>query len=269
MRRNFADVLREAKVDIKREYKRLFGLLYYPQEEDYYHSSSLYEEINDSFLNLWFRGTALSLDDFNDEYGFHFEESPGDFDLVYLVRFCEYFYNLVVGSQTDPTFYIQQILRVIERIGYAQSSQDGYTIFVEKDAAAISVSEKIPADLSYKVIEYNHHSMKGDVTGKKVILKLLADQLEPREKELKRIDGQFKNDLFNAFNNLDIRHNNTDQKDSGNYRKYVAEMDKAELEKWYDEIYQMCLLAFMRLEHTARKPKFDELMRKVNEIEEQ
>ena len=150
-----------------------------------------------------------------------------------------------------------------------QTSQDGYTIFVEKDAAAISVSEILPSDLSYKVIEYNHHSMKGDIDGKKAILKLMADQLEPRGKELNHIDGQFKKDLFNAFNNMNIRHNNTDQKDSGNYRKYVAEMDKAELEKWYDEIYQMCLLAFMRLEHTARKPKFDELMRKVNEIEEQ
>lgn len=40
-------------------------------------------------------------------------------------------------------------------------------------------------------------------------------------------------------------------------------MKKAQLEQWYDEIYQMCLLAFMRLEHIDRKKKFDVLKTQI------
>ena len=36
-------------------------------------------------------------------------------------------------------------------------------------------------------------------------------------------------------------------------------MNKQDLENWYDETYQMCLLAFMELEQADRKPKFDEI----------
>jgi len=40
-------------------------------------------------------------------------------------------------------------------------------------------------------------------------------------------------------------------------------LKKAQLEQWYDEIYQMCLLAFMRLEHIDRKKKFDVLKTQI------
>ena len=36
-------------------------------------------------------------------------------------------------------------------------------------------------------------------------------------------------------------------------------MAAGELEHWYDETYQMCLLAFMRLEQNDRKKRFDEV----------
>ena len=36
-----------------------------------------------------------------------------------------------------------------------------------------------------------------------------------------------------------------------------------QLEYWYDEVYQMCLLAFMRLEHIDRKKKFDSLKSQI------
>ena len=36
-------------------------------------------------------------------------------------------------------------------------------------------------------------------------------------------------------------------------------MDKHELEQVYDEIYRMCLLAFMQLEHLERKEWLSEI----------
>ena len=38
---------------------------------------------------------------------------------------------------------------------------------------------------------------------------------------------------------------------------------KEELEHWYDETYQMCLLAFLRIEHIDRKKAINELKKKV------
>ena len=54
------------------------------------------------------------------------------------------------------------------------------------------------------------------------------------------------------LNSCNIRHNNKDES-SKQYKKYIAEISNAELEHTYDEIYQMCLLAFMQLEHADRK----------------
>lgn len=41
-------------------------------------------------------------------------------------------------------------------------------------------------------------------------------------------------------------------------------MKKDDLEKWYDEAYQMCLLAFMELEQADRKPKFDAIKAEID-----
>ena len=41
-------------------------------------------------------------------------------------------------------------------------------------------------------------------------------------------------------------------------------MDKQDLETWYDETYQLCLLAFLELNNVERTKKFDELKKKIN-----
>lgn len=50
-----------------------------------------------------------------------------------------------------------------------QAKQNDLTIFVEKDPAAIAVAEGefIPESLSYRLISYNHYSMKGNLAEKK------------------------------------------------------------------------------------------------------
>lgn len=80
--------------------------------------------------------------------------------------------------------------------------------------------------------------------------------LEPKRKDL---SNQLSSDLFFIINNFNIRHNNTDPNDKSKYNSKVAEMSTDELEHIYDEVYQMCLLAFMELEHSERKGWIDEL----------
>ena len=190
MRRNFAQVLKAGKIDLKKEYSKLYALFYGKDNRD---NKSLADLISMNFESIYFRGTCLDLDEFDENYGFHFIEQPQDFDTDYLVSFCEYIYNFALCfedryffASISKYFYLQQINKVIEAIGYMESYEDGFTIFVPKDNAAIAVSESehIPENVSYKVIAYNHHSMKGNLEAKKAVLQQLASILEAKRRNL-------------------------------------------------------------------------------------
>lgn len=282
MRRNFAQILKDAKIDVKVEYQKLYGMLY-DRSIQVSNTSwiSAYDEFSTYFIAFHFRGTCLSLDEFNDLHGFHFEKDPTNFNIDHLISLCEYIENLLMAYQCVPLsypygygnmptklinvqFYLQQISQVIEKIGYMQAEQNGLTIFVEKDPAAIAVAESefIPESLSYRLISYNHYSMKGNLAEKKATLLDLANLLEPQRINLERIDKTFARDLFYAFNNFHIRHNNADPQ-SPKFKKPIGDLPKEQLEFWYDEVYQMCLLAILRLEHADRKKTFEALKSEI------
>ena len=254
---------------LKKNIQSYLNFFYGKDDRD---GKSLADLISLNFEGFYFRGTCLDLDEFDEEYGFRFVEQPQDFDIDYLVSFCEYIYNFVLHfedqfffGQLNKHFYLQHISKVIDALNYIQSSEDGLTIFVPRDNVALAVSEleQIPKNVSHKILAYHHHTMKGDIEAKKATLIILASQLEPQEKALSQIDNSFKSDLFYAFNNLNIRHNNVDPTDKRYYKKVVAEMNAEELERLYDETYRMCLLAFMRLEQKDRKKEFDEVKNKI------
>lgn len=283
MRRNFAQILKDAKIDIKLEYQKLYGLLYDRSiQVSNTNRISVYDELSERFIEFYFRGTCLSIDEFNDVYEFHFEKDPADFDIDYLIGFCEYIYNMLMAYQMKqspfgygyssmvPTpinvqFFLSHINQVIDKIGYMQANENCTVIFVEKSPAAIAVaeSEMIPENLSYKLISYHHYQMKGNLEEKKSVLLQLASILEAKRAELKKADKVLETDLFYIFNNLNIRHNNINPELKGNYKLYIAQMSNDELERWYDETYQMCLLAFLQIEHFSRKIEFDKLKTEI------
>lgn len=271
MRRNFAQVLKENKIDLKNEYSKLYKLFYGKDGRD---DRSIADIVSSSFINYPFRGTCLSLEEFDETFGFNFVKEPQDFNEDYLISFMEYTYNFIVGLQCnsfffdlDIHFYIQHFHKLVESIGYIFSYENGVTIFVPRDCNAIAVaeSELIPDNLSYKVLEYNHHSLKGNIETKREILIKLSDVLESYDKKLNGINQTYKSDLFQLINSCNVRHNNK-EKSSKYYKKYISEMSDAELENVYDEIYQMCLLAFMQLEHADRKEWLDEIKNSINNV---
>ena len=274
MRRNFAQVLKEANINLKEEYKKLYNMLYSRsiQVSDR-KLISIHDELGDAFPSFYFRGTCLTIEEFDKKHGFEFTEDPDDFSVDSLVSICEYICNMLFAYQNysgngffpqaiNVQFCLSQIMAVIESIGYMQAAENGLVIFVEKSPAAVSVAELIPDGLSYKVISYNHYSMRGNLDAKKNTLLMFADMLEPRRSELTQIDVGFTSDLFYAFNSFNIRHNNVDPAGT-KYKKPVGDLTKEQLEQWYDEVYQMCLLAFLRLEHVPRKQEFDTLKDKI------
>ena len=282
MRRNFAQILKDAKIDIKTEYQKLYGMLYDRTiQVSNSNRISAYDELSERFIGFYFRGTCLSIDEFNDLHDFHFGKDPADFSIDNLISLCEYISNMLMGYQATQVsfgwnmaaapvlinvqFYLQQISQIIEKIGYMQAAEDNFTIYVEKSPAAIAVaeSELIPENLSYKLISYNHYRMKGNLEEKKAVLLQLASIIEAKRKELNQADKVLETNLFYAFNNLNIRHNNVNPELKGKYNAYVAQMPNDELEKWYDETYQMCLLAFLQIENLGRKAKFDKLKAEI------
>lgn len=258
MRKNFAQILKETKINITEEYEKL-ALLF---------ASHYYNIIQANFKEIYFRGTCITLEEFDRKHDFNFVIGLTDVSIDFFIKFCEYFYNMMNAMQRagiagrypyTPQFAADLILKIIESIGYEQVKVDDVIIFVEKSPAATSVAEILPTELSYKIISYNHYSMKGDLEEKKATILQLANLLEAEREQLHNTNKTLENDLFYLLNNFNIRHNNTDPKLKGKYRKYVANMSNDELEQWYDETYQMCLLAFLEIEHADRKKKFDQV----------
>lgn len=275
MRKNFAEILKEVHIDLKEEYQKLYDMLFgkhlHTQEGALI---SVHDELGNTFNNFYFRGTCLSIEEFDHKNGFEFQIEPENFSIDTLISICEYIYNMLNAYQAvgylgpfmqiiNVQFCLSQINAVIEAVGYMYSVENGFTVFVEKSPAAISVAETMPEGMSYKVIAYNHHSMKGNLEAKRNTLFLLSDMLEPKRPKLERIDSRFASDLFYAFNNFNIRHNNADFNGKSKFSQVIANMNNAELEYWYDETYQMCLLAFLRLEQAERKVKFDEVKSRI------
>ena len=62
------------------------------------------------------------------------------------------------------------------------------------------------------------------------------------------------------LNKMNIRQNN---KEGKNASEYVANLADEELEKWYDETYQMLLLAMLEVDNIERNRMVNELKKKI------
>lgn len=240
MRKNFAQILQDNKIDIKNEYQKLYKIFFEMEIPDLFESTTVYEILSKSFLNFPFRNMCLNIEEFNQKFGFKFVEDPNPFDIDVLINFIEYFYNMLICYQTNNSkhfnlqFIINHIHDLIEAIGYKQTRMNDLIIFVEKSPEAIAVAESdyIPSELGYKIISYNHHSMKGNLIAKKETILKLAEILEGKRDDLKAANPKLKNDLFYIFNNFNLRHNNCDPSLSKlkQYKDVIAKMPNNELE---------------------------------------
>jgi hypothetical protein len=158
----------------------------------------------------------------------------------------------------------ENINTFIEHFGYEKYilDEEEQIILIEKNSAATSAAEISEPETAKKIIQYNHYILKGNIEAKKEILIALANEVEPRRKELEKANSSLSDDLFFMLNNANLRHNNIEPNDK-NYRPFIAAMDKSTLESWYDETYQMILLAKLLLDNFERTSKIKTLKKNI------
>lgn len=153
---------------------------------------------------------------------------------------------------------------LLEHLNYEEQvfAQDEKVILVPKNPAATVVAEITDKEhIAFAILKYNHNSLKGNIAEKKSLLLSIANEYEPLLKN--PINGF--SDYFDKanclLNNLNLRHNNLEGRDK---REIVCEMPAEELEKWYDELYQLLLFCVLIKDNVKRKKEIDDLVKKIN-----
>lgn len=267
-RQNFFERM-ERTIDFRKEYFKLEDIIL---NKPRYGCASINDEISESFCDWKYRGNFTSFLELRKHLGFEYFKDPnyrlsfvpngkikgiGDF-LVY----CEMILNLI-NNLTNANMFtenkklckaiVDTIIFDVEKIGYEIVDKDGKILIVQKDVAATAVADIVEPDLGDSIIQYNHHLLKGNIETKKAILKKIADALEPKRKLLKTANKTLEDDFFYMVNNMNVRHNNCEPSDEKRYREKFAKLSIQEKEKWYDEIYQEGLMAFLTLQQCERE----------------
>ena len=258
-RKTFFQVLQEGTFDCIDEFFRL-NKWFYNRNSPF----TLCEECKGNFLRFPYRGTCISLKDFDNTYGFNYANGgiTKDIDVDYLISFCEYSYNLVSTLTNNPTEcseYINQVRKVIEKAEHIENRmENGCVVFVPKKREAIIAAESVNNNnLSFEILEYNHHSMKGNLERKKNALISFATYFENKRKDLKEFNQNFERNLFTMFNEFNIRHNNNGK------NPLLENITDDKLEEYYDLTYELCLTAFSILGGKESNEKVKEIRKQL------
>lgn len=277
MRKNIFQIL-EGEFDIHREVTRINEIF----ESKLFVKSYTYspEELVDDFVfqNWKHRSRCINTYDMKETLGIQEiidDVHPTINNVIIYLEYVENILNLAwtymmnnegIKYYTDYNILRENLDALLDNIHHQTYYFDDeeMVLIAEKNAEATAVAEIVDTKISLKVIKYNHYLLKGDIQAKKDIILELAAKLEPKRKQLDKLDNKLSSNLFYMLNNLNLRHNNVD-KTSKNFKNAVAKMRKDTLEKWYDETYQLELLAFLLLDNVKRNKKVDELKARVEE----
>ncbi len=289
MRKNFYDIINNAEFNPQKEFERIKFLFTTPYEFVGYSETHSLSDLISIHFNIYpesIKKRTLNFNDFNSTYGFDIIDidkyiSGKCIENDDLILYCEYIKTLIcildkiierISDITEqgkgPCYKIKELTKLInssmEELCLMPIQNGDFQLFTPKDAAVVSASEIVPEEIVIPILEYHHHSLKGNIDKKRTILLKLADDLEPKRKDLKSINSTLEDNLFYLFNNINIRHNNTNPNDKSKYKAYVANLSQNELEDWYDETYQLCLLAFLELDNVERNNKIKQLKQDIS-----
>lgn len=278
MRKSIFDIA-SASINISNEVDRIVSMSI--KEKSTYSSPydrTLFEFVDERCFRDWrYRGHFVNINDFLEAVNYNeIIKAAKNGDTEAFMTLIELTYNLwnlayhdifdekSTSRWNNNFFHLRDVmLDNLEKYNHKAYIDDERILIIEDKPEVTAVAEIIEQDLAIDIIRYNHRSMQGEIELKKKILISLGSELEPKRKALQALNKQLSEDIFFMLNNLNVRHNNRSKKDMGKYKEYVAKMSKARLEKWYDELYQMILLAFLLLDNVGRTETVKELKGKI------
>lgn len=254
----------ERVINFQMEFEKLEKMVIV--ESRNYHT--LNDWLKEHFREWKYRDNYTELDELRKQLGFEIKEYGSDYyfergiDINRYFLYCEMLINLFSGLKDNRTPFVQKqifdisqtIKTVIEKAGFKLTQIEDRYIIVEKNPVSIEVADKIP-ELADTIIEYNHYLLKGDIYKKRIILKTIADALEPKRKELDQICKSNSDDFFELVNTMNVRHNNLDPSATKLYNPKFASLTSEQQEEWYDLIYEQALGLFVALEQQERNKK--------------
>lgn len=225
------------------------------------------------FLNWKNRGHCLDLDDYLDVLDYENLLHEAETDVEAYLTLIELMMNMwkmveqsfstgMDGWECVEGFYHLYNIMSEELSHYNHKAvydeENEQVLVVEDKPEVTAVAEIVETALALDIVRYNHHSMSGNIAGKKTVLLAMGSELEPKRKVIEERNRKLASDIFYMLNNLNLRHNNCKEGDK-NYCEVVVKMKEADLESWYDELYQMMLLAFLEVDQIEREKRVEEL----------
>lgn len=243
-------------------------------------SYTLKEFVDEFSFNTWkARGRCIDLNDFLKTIEFSRIQKGARQELDDFLSEIEVYYNfwnISVGyiDNHEDEFQYFSTVDEMKNLMDACLSDFNHMAFYDEDSEQLIVAEDKPEvtavaeivepQLAFEIIRYNHRTLQGDVAAKKRILLTMGAALEPQRDDLKGVNRALESGIFFMLNNLNLRHNNCTEGDK-NYKKAVATMLPEDLEHWYDELYQMILLANLELDNKRRMNDVSNLKKMFSE----
>lgn len=226
------------------------------------------------FTNWKQRGSYLSCDEMKKALDFPKGMVTKERDII---KILEYYINLLVMLNSKlslahninfscPATYKllnNNIEILLEHLNYEKIifNEEEKVILVPKNPAATAVAEITEnKDIAFAILKYNHASLKGNLSEKKRLLVSIANEYEALLDNPAVGFAPFFDKANGLLNNLHLRHNNKSGKDKN---QIVVDMSDKELEKWYDELYQLLLFCVLIKDNVKRKNEIDELLKKL------
>lgn len=215
-----------------------------------YATHTLKSFVSYDFMHSPLRRTFISIDDFLQSCSSYWE-TPS---LEGLLFYCEVVLNLLFPKKSYATYddegrrlrnmVATNISVILNKTGYDFSrGEDGIITIHKKDALAASVIEDMDDKATAKaILEYNRFNLKGDLEGKRKLLKQIGDFIEPTLQKRNKLPAplnELADDVSFCLNNLNIRHNNKEGKHKKDFLDTLPDKD---LEVLYDDAYRTALL---------------------------
>lgn len=276
MRKSIFDIA-SASINMANEVDRIVTMSLQEKNMYYYEYMTVFNFVDKYCFQDWSqRGHFVDVKDFLEAVNYKKLKNEAKVNVESFMTFIELTYNFWLlayrdlideksSSKWSNNFYHLRdvMLDNLEKYNHKVFIDEDMVLVIEDKPEVTAVAEILPPQLSLDVIKYNHRSLQGEIELKKQILISLGAELEPKRRELQALNRQLSEDIFFMLNNINVRHNNRSKKDKSKYKEYVAKMRKDRLEKWYDELYQMILLAFLLLDNVERASNVKELKNKI------